>query len=108
MHCESDFGPYIGGDSMGEMGKTAERVGEEAAYRFLESYLANVPIDFFLADMLVIPLSLAKGKSRYRVGRVTEHLKTNLQIVSQMVSCKYQIEAAEKSYVVNIEGILSQ
>jgi RNA 3'-terminal phosphate cyclase (ATP) len=86
------------------MGKTAERVGEEAAYRFLESYLANVPIDFFLADMLVIPLSLAKGKSRYRVGRVTEHLKTNLQIVSQMVGCKYQIEPTEKSYVVNIEG----
>ena len=58
--------------------------------------------------MPVLPLSLAKGKSRYRVGRATEHLKTNLQIVSQMVSCKYQIEAAEKSYVVNIEGILSQ
>jgi RNA 3'-terminal phosphate cyclase (ATP) len=108
VHCESDFGPYIGGDSIGEIGKTAERVGEEAAYRFLESYLANVPIDFFLADMLVIPLSLAKGKSQYRVGRVTEHLKTNLQIVSQMVGCKYQIEPTEKSYVVNIEGILSQ
>ena len=50
-------------------------------------------------------LSLAKGKSRYRVGRVTKHLKTNLQIVSQMVGCKYQIESTEKSYVVNIEGI---
>ena len=90
------------------MGKTAERVGEEAAYKFLESYLANVPIDCFIADMLVIPLSLAKGKSRYRVGRVTEHLKTNLQIVSQMVGCKYRIEPTEKSYIVNIEGILSQ
>jgi RNA 3'-terminal phosphate cyclase len=57
--------------------------------------------------MPVLPLSLAKGKSRYRVGRATEHLKTNLQIVSQMVGCKYQIEPTEKSYVVNIEGILS-
>lgn len=37
-----------------------------------------------------------------------QHLKTNLQIVSQMVGCKYQIEPTKKSYVVNIEGILSQ
>jgi RNA 3'-terminal phosphate cyclase (ATP) len=47
--------------------KTAEHVGEEAAYRFLESNLANDPIEFFLADMMVLPLRLAKGKSRYRI-----------------------------------------
>lgn len=108
VYSESDFGPYIGGDSIGELGKAAERVGEEAADRFLESYLAEAPVDFFLADMLVLPLSLAKGKSRYRVGKLTEHLKTNLQIVSHIVGCKYRIESDEKGYVVNIEGILSQ
>lgn len=108
VHSESDFGTYIGGDSIGELGKTAERVGEEAADRFLESYLAKVPVDFFLADMLVIPLSLAKGKSRYRIGKLTEHLKTNLQIVSQIVCCRYRIEPVEKSHVIVIEGILSQ
>jgi RNA 3'-terminal phosphate cyclase len=59
--------------------------------------MANVPIDFFLVDMLVLPLSLAKAKSLYKVGRVTEHLKTNLQIVSQMVGCKYQIEPTKKA-----------
>lgn len=108
VHSESDFGPYIGGDSIGELGKAAECVGEEAAERYLESYLAKVPVDFFLADMLVLPLSLAKGKSRYRVGKLTEHLKTNLQIVSHIVGCKYRIESDEKGHVVNIEGILSQ
>ena len=58
---------------------------QKAAERFLENYKANVPVDFFLADMLVVPLSLTKGKSRYRVGKVTEHLKTNLHIASQIV-----------------------
>jgi len=55
--------------------------------------------------MLVLPLSLAKGKSRYRVGKVTDHLKTNLQIVSQLTGCHYQIEPEENSYIVNIEGL---
>lgn len=104
VYSESDFGPYIGGDSIGEPGKPAENVGSEAADRFLESYRDSIPVDFFLADMLVIPLSLSKGVSRYRVGRLTEHLKTNLQIASQIVGCKYDIEPADKSYIINIEG----
>jgi RNA 3'-terminal phosphate cyclase (ATP) len=105
VHSESDFGPYVGGDCIGERGKLAENVGAEAAERFLESYLANVPVDFNLADMLVLPLSLAKGKSRYRIGKVTDHLKTNLHIVSQITGCQYQIEPVENSYIVNIEGL---
>jgi RNA 3'-terminal phosphate cyclase (ATP) len=105
VYSESDFGPYVGGDCIGERGKSAENVGAEAAERFLESYLANVPVDFNLADMLVLPLSLAKGKSRYRIGKVTEHLKTNLYVVSQITGCKYQVEPAENSYIVNIEGL---
>jgi RNA 3'-terminal phosphate cyclase (ATP) len=57
VYSESDFGPYVGGDCVGEHGKPAEKVGTEAAERFLESYLADVPVDFNLADMLMLPLS---------------------------------------------------
>jgi RNA 3'-terminal phosphate cyclase (ATP) len=103
----SDFGPYIGGDSIGELGKPAEKVGAEAAQRFLESYHAAVPVDFFLADMLVVPLSLSKGKSRYRVGKVTNHLKTNLQIASVISGSKYFIEPVDKSYIIMIDGSCS-
>ena len=108
VYSESDFGTYIGGDSVGARKKSAEKVGQEAVQNFFESYQTNVPIDRFLADMLVIPLSLAKGRSRYRIGIVTEHLKTNLYVVSQIVGCKYQIEPSENSYIVNIEGRLPE
>jgi RNA 3'-terminal phosphate cyclase (ATP) len=104
VYSESNFGPYIGGDSIGERGKRSEKIGEEASARFLDNYQADVPIDFFLADMLLVPLSLAQGKSRYRVGKVTEHLKTNLRIVSQIAACKYHILPAEKSHIITIEG----
>jgi RNA 3'-terminal phosphate cyclase len=53
----------------------------------------------------VLPLSLAKGKSMYGIEKVTEHLKINLQIVSQLTGCQYQIVPAENSYIVNIECI---
>jgi RNA 3'-terminal phosphate cyclase (ATP) len=104
VYSASDFGPYIGGDSIGELGKRAEAVGAEAAERFLESSLVPVPVDPFLADMLVLPLALARGKSKYRIARVSEHLRTNLRVASQIAGCKYKIEQSEKSHVVSIEG----
>jgi RNA 3'-terminal phosphate cyclase (ATP) len=104
VYSESNFGPYIGGDSIGERGKLAEKVGSEAAERFLETYRANVPVDFLLADMLVLPLSLMEGKSRYRVGKLTEHLKTNLHIASMIVGCDYGVKTADNTYIISIDG----
>jgi RNA 3'-terminal phosphate cyclase (ATP) len=108
VYSASDFGLYIGGDSIGELGKRAEAVGNEGAMRFLDSTLAEATVDPFLADMLVLPLALSKGRSRYRVGRVTQHLLTNLHVVSQVIGCKYSIEQEQQqqggSYIVMIEG----
>jgi RNA 3'-terminal phosphate cyclase (ATP) len=104
VYSVSDFGPYIGGDSIGEIGKRAEDVGQEAAQRFLESHLAGMAVDPFLSDMLVIPLALSRGRSRFRVDRVTAHLETNLVVASKMVGCSYKINRAEKGYIVEIEG----
>lgn len=102
VYSASDFGPHIGGDSIGELGKRAEAVGLEAADRFLESALAEVPVDPFIADMLVLPLVLAKGRSKYRIARATEHLRTNLRVASQLVGCKYSVDQQDKTYVVTI------
>jgi RNA 3'-terminal phosphate cyclase (ATP) len=104
VYSVSDFGLYVGGDSIGELGKRAEAIGTEAAQRFLESTLARAMVDPFLADMLVLPLALCKGRSRYRIARVTQHLLTNLHVASEIVGCKYNIEQRRGSYVVIIEG----
>jgi RNA 3'-terminal phosphate cyclase (ATP) len=104
VYCASDQGIYIGGDSIGELGKRAEVVGLEAAERFLQSILSKATIDSFLADMLVVPLALSKGRSRYRIGRVTQHLLTNLRVVSDMIGCKYNIDNQGRNYIVTVEG----
>jgi RNA 3'-terminal phosphate cyclase (ATP) len=104
VYSAADFSLYVGGDSIGERGKRAEAVGTEAAMQFLDSAVAEATVDPFLADMLVLPLALSKGRSRYRVARVTQHLLTNLHIVSEIVRCKYSIEQQGRSYIVTIEG----
>ena len=103
VYCASDQGMYIGGDSIGELGKRAESVGLEAAERFFESILAQATIDPFLADMLIVPLALSKGRSRYRIARVTPHLLTNLRVVSDIIGCKYNIHNHGENNIVMIE-----
>jgi len=104
IYSTSDYGPYIGGDSIGERGKRAEEVGAEAADKFLEPYLSNVPIDPYLADMLVLPLSLANGRSRFLVNRASQHLTTNLYIASKIINCSYEISKTNGNYIVTVEG----
>lgn len=106
VYSASDFGgPYIGGDSVGEINKRAEQVGQEAAQRFLESAQAAAAVDPFLSDMMVLPACLGKGTSQYRVARVTEHLRTNLRIAAQMTGCKHDIkQLSDNDYLITIEG----
>ena len=104
IYCVSDFGgPYIGGDSIGEIGKRAETVGQEAAGRFTESVLAGAAVDPFIADMLVLPLCLSKGVSIFKTARVTGHLRTNLEVAKAVTGCKFGIEPSDKGYLVRIE-----
>jgi hypothetical protein len=50
--------------------------------------------------MLVVSFSLIKGQSRFRVAKITEHLKTNLYVVSRIVDgCKYYINDVYSSTV---------
>lgn len=99
---------YLGGDSIGERGKRAESVGIEASLKFLDGYSQHAQVDSFLADMLVVPLCFTKVDSRFRIAKVTEHLKTNLYIASQIVpGFKYHIESDVENhragYFVTIE-----
>ncbi len=103
VYSVSNFGPFIGGDAIGQMGKRAEDVGIEAAEKFLAAYNSNAPIDEYLADMLVLPLCLAEGKSRFIVNKASQHLNTNLYVTSKIVGCKYGISKADDNYIVNIE-----
>jgi len=104
VYCASDFGMYIGGDSIGERGKRAEIVGSEAAQRFADSSVAQATVDPFLADMFVLPLGLSKGRSKYRIAHITQHLLTNLHVVGAITGCKYSINRQGGSYLVMIEG----
>jgi RNA 3'-terminal phosphate cyclase (ATP) len=78
--------------SLGERGKKAEAVGEEAAAAFLDHYSSDAALDPHLADQLVLYLSLCNGGSEFTASRITQHLLTNLWVIGLFSEFKYSVE----------------
>jgi len=95
---------FIGSSSLGERGKKAESVGDEAALDFLKEVKSNPNVDSHLADMLVTLLSCVKGKSRFRTSILTAHFITNCEVAKKMTGCEIQVKKSGLSWVVEIDG----
>jgi len=81
--------------SLGERGKPAERVAEEAADLLLEFLHSSAALDCHLADQLVLPLALAGGASEFTTERLTQHLLTNTWVVNQFLPGRVRLEGEE-------------
>ena len=71
----------------------------------IDDFIKNYSIDDNLADMLVVPASLASGKTIFPVKEITKHLETNLFVTSKITGCKYGIGKTNYGFEVIIEGI---
>lgn len=78
--------------SLGAIGKRAEQVADEACL-WLEKFLAGAgAVDEYLADQLLLPLAFADGESLFRTARVTEHLRTNAEVIRAFGVAEIEIE----------------
>jgi len=72
----------------------------------LDEFIQNkFSVDENLADMLVVPASLAHGMTVFQVKKISKHLETNLFVASKITGCKYGIVKLADGYEVRIQGI---
>jgi len=81
--------------ALGEIGKRAEKVAEEACLEFLEFMQTHAAIDPHLADQMIPYLALAEGQSSFTISRISEHLLTNIWVVKQFLPTKIAVEGDE-------------
>lgn len=81
--------------SLGERGKPAERVAEEAADELLDHLHSDAPLDRYLADQLVLPLALAGSPSQFTTGMVTQHLLTNAWVVNRFFPDRVHVQGEQ-------------
>jgi RNA 3'-terminal phosphate cyclase (ATP)/RNA 3'-terminal phosphate cyclase (GTP) len=87
----------IGGDSLGEIKKSAEDVAKEAVKNLIFEY-ANGVIDRHAADMLLSYIVLNSGK--IQTSEITHHVRTNISVIETFLPVKFEIN--EKERIINI------
>ncbi|HLA11898.1 MAG TPA: RNA 3'-terminal phosphate cyclase [Pyrinomonadaceae bacterium] len=76
---------------LGELGKRAERVADEAVDQLLQ-FLANEgAIDHHLADQLILPLALVPGVSELKPDKITKHLITNAEVIRMFLAADIDV-----------------
>jgi RNA 3'-terminal phosphate cyclase (ATP) len=81
-----------GFSSLGELGKKAETVGEEAAMEFIHHYRTSSCLDPHMADQVVPYLAASGERSSFTTSRISGHLLTNIWITEKFSGVKYVVE----------------
>jgi RNA 3'-terminal phosphate cyclase (ATP) len=85
-----------GFSALGKRGLPAEEVAERATKEMLTFHATQAPVEQFLADQLLLPLTLAPTMSQYRVAEITKHLITNAWVIEQFGWSEIDIDAAHQ------------
>jgi RNA 3'-terminal phosphate cyclase (ATP) len=96
-------GGTAGFTSLGQKGKRAEKVADDACSRLFQFVASEAAVDEHLADQLVLYMALSKGRSSIVTQRITPHLKTNIWVVEQFLPVRFQVDEIEAR--VSVEGM---
>lgn len=77
---------------LGRMGKQAEKIADEMVAEFIEFNRGGATVDRYLADQLLLPLSLCRGESAYSTPKITPHLITNADVIRRFLDARIDIE----------------
>ncbi len=78
--------------SLGERGKRAEVVADEAVEQVLNFLNKRGCIDQYLGDQLLLPLSLMDKRSQLSLPEITSHLVTNAEIIRKFIPVTFKID----------------
>jgi RNA 3'-terminal phosphate cyclase (ATP) len=107
IFAESLNGLRIGANSLGELGKPAEKVAEEASKTLIKQIRIGAPIDKHLGDQLIIWISLANGTSKIRVSEYTLHTATCIELCKMIANAEFKVygNIGDRDVTIECRGI---
>ncbi|XP_067119298.1 RNA 3'-terminal phosphate cyclase isoform X2 [Centruroides vittatus] len=97
----------LGSSALGKRGVPAEQVGEAAAMDLIRNINEGGCVDSHLQDQLILLMTLAKGKSKIRCGKLTLHTETAIHVAELLTSAKFSVipDEGKESCVIECQGI---
>lgn len=87
--------------SFGELGKKAEIVATEAGQDYMDYSKSAAVADKHLTDQLLLYLAFNK-KGSFTTNEVTEHTRTNMEIIKKFLGIEFKLEQAGKDIIISV------
>ncbi len=102
LWAQSDTGCIISsGTILGDKKTSAEKLGNIAAQK-ITFYMRNeIPIDNYLSDQLIPLMGYIEGKSSIKVSEITNHTRTNLELIKRFTKKDYKIVKFNNYYIIH-------
>ncbi len=106
LWAKTEQGAILGSNCLGEKGKPAEEVGEEAAEKLIQQIETEKAFDPHMTDQIIPYLSLGHGKSKIGSTKLTSHTMTNIELIKKVIGAKITVDG-EQGHPGNItiEGV---
>ncbi len=95
---------FLGADGLGERGKPAEQVGQEAAGNLLSVLDSGAATDRHLSDQLLVFMALAAGRSLILAPELTRHAQTNMEIIKRFVPAEFHLQPKNNCILITCGG----
>jgi RNA 3'-terminal phosphate cyclase (ATP) len=89
--------------AFGKLGVSAEDVAKDAAEQARVYMHSTAAVDEHLADQLLLPLALAGGGS-FSAVNLNMHAKTNMEVIRQFLTVRFDVADRGKEVCVSIHG----
>jgi RNA 3'-phosphate cyclase len=97
----SDTGAIIStGTVLGERNITSEDLGIIAANKLITYIKKEIPVDNYLSDQLIPFMGFIKEPSSIKVLEVTNHTKTNLELMKLFLDRNYQVKSENTHFII--------
>jgi RNA 3'-phosphate cyclase len=98
LWVQTTSGVILGADAIGDLGKSSEVVGKEAAQKLCIELNVKPTVDVHLADMLIPFMALTKGVSSYLASAFSEHMESNIWLAERMLNAKFDVKKTGELY----------
>jgi RNA 3'-terminal phosphate cyclase (ATP) len=100
LWAETDTGAILGADAIGQLKKTSEAVGREAAEKLRAELAVEPTVDVHLGDMLIPYIALAEDSSTFLMRTISGHLEANMWLAEEMLNVHFNFEKVNHLYKV--------
>ena len=99
LQAYSDTGAIISsGTILGDRNISSEKLGLNASKELIKYIKNDIPVDNYLSDQLIPLIAYAEGHSSIKVLEITDHTKTNLELIKLFNDREYFITNEKSGY----------